>query len=66
MLGENIGENVISGQKTKKKKKAYTIKKKFDIYLIILSDKTFCISKDSIKIADTIKLGEDIRAVYRR
>ena len=65
LLGENIGENVISGQKTKKKK-AYTIKKKFDIYLIILSDKTFCISKDSIKIADTIKLGEDICAVYRQ
>lgn len=66
LLGENIGENIISGQKkTKKKKKAYTIKKKVDMYLIILSDKNFCISKDSIKIADT-KLGEDICAVYRR
>lgn len=61
-----LGENIISGQKkTKKKKKAYTIKKKVAMYLIILSDKNFCISKDSIKIEDAIKLGEDVCAVYR-
>ena len=60
------GENIISGQKkTKKTQKAHTIKKKVAIYWIILSDKNFCTSKDSIKIEDTIKLGEDICAVYR-